>query len=772
MNLAFEKIDQAIKSVRENQFDVESWIIILKNAQCRPIDEVREHVYESLVTIFSTGKFWKAYIEHEVRSRNYDRVEKLFQRCLMKVLSIDLWKTYLKYVKDSKSKLPDYKEKMAQAYDFALDKIGMDINAHTIWNDYVRFLKKVEAVGSFAENQKITALRKIYQRGIINPMTGIENFWKEYVAFETSINPILAEKMTSEKSKDYMNARRVTKEYEACTRGLNKAAHCIPPTGSAEEKKQTEFWQKYISWERSNPLKVEDPTLITKRVLFAYEQCFLCLGHHPNIWLEAALFLQESAKLLADKGDVDASKIVLEQAEAIFERCTSGVLTKCLLLHFGYADFLEQQGRFDKAQNVYSKFLEMEDIDPSLCYIQYMKFCRRTEGTTSARLVFKKAREDPRTSYQVYIAAALMEYYCTKDNKIAGNVFELGFKKFKSNPNYVLEYTKFLSHLNEDNNMRVLFERTLSSDSFKPEQTVEIWNKFLEFETNVGDLTGILKVEKRRAHAFDLSGTLVSCTTARLIDRYRYIDLYPCSKDELVSLGYTSSEPQELLKTLAIIPKSINIPSPEESLCNFSNSSLHSNGVGNISNAIDKAPILPKKIFKPDTTQMVPFKPKFKWIVGEHRVPGGSFPLPPAANALCQILPPPDCFQGPFVVVDRIMDVFMTMHLPNEYNPTCLSDNRVNGNTNNLSTVSSTTQSTHLNQKAENNTFNGQERAKIFDVNRNRSISPVGIALVEANKRIRRSINGRPEARSDDEEDTNTPAPLNDIYRQRQQSKM
>lgn len=73
---------------------------------------------------------------------------------------------------------------MAQAYDFALDKIGMDIHSYPIWNDYVNFLKSVEAVGSYAENQKISAVRKVYQRGVINPMVGMETFWKDYILFE------------------------------------------------------------------------------------------------------------------------------------------------------------------------------------------------------------------------------------------------------------------------------------------------------------------------------------------------------------------------------------------------------------------------------------------------------------------------------------------------------------------------------------------------------------------------------------------------------------
>ncbi len=45
-------------------------------------------------------------------------------------------------------------------------------------------------------------------------------------------------------------------------------------------------------------LQVEDPGLVGKRVMFAYEQCLLCLGHHPDIWLEAALYLQDTAKIL------------------------------------------------------------------------------------------------------------------------------------------------------------------------------------------------------------------------------------------------------------------------------------------------------------------------------------------------------------------------------------------------------------------------------------------------------------------------------------------
>ena len=69
-------------------------------------------------------------------------------------------------------------------------------------------------------------------------MMNIEACWKEYSAFEQSINPMIAEKLTQERSRDYMNARRVAKEYEAVTRGLIKSNASVPPSGSQDENKQ------------------------------------------------------------------------------------------------------------------------------------------------------------------------------------------------------------------------------------------------------------------------------------------------------------------------------------------------------------------------------------------------------------------------------------------------------------------------------------------------------------------------------------------------------
>lgn len=92
--------------------------------------------------------------------------------------------------------------------------------------------------------------------------------------------------------------------------------------------------------------------------------------------------------------------------------------------------------KYEKVHSIYNKLLAIEDIDPTLVYIQYMKFARRAEGIKSGRTIFKKAREDLRTRHHVYVTAALMEYYCSKVSTPQG-LFSI-CTVIKMNPSYKL----------------------------------------------------------------------------------------------------------------------------------------------------------------------------------------------------------------------------------------------------------------------------------------------------------------------------------------------
>lgn len=72
-----DKLARAEKAIEANQFDLEAWGQILREAQSRKIDDARQF-FERLVAQFPTsGRYWKIYIEQEMRARNYDKVEKV-----------------------------------------------------------------------------------------------------------------------------------------------------------------------------------------------------------------------------------------------------------------------------------------------------------------------------------------------------------------------------------------------------------------------------------------------------------------------------------------------------------------------------------------------------------------------------------------------------------------------------------------------------------------------------------------------------------------------
>lgn len=72
------------------------------------------------------------------------------------------------------------------------------------------------------------------------------------------MNQALAEKLINDRNKDHQNARRVTRLLEQYIRGLNRNLVSTPPRGTPAELKQVDLWRKYIYWEKSNPLNLEE----------------------------------------------------------------------------------------------------------------------------------------------------------------------------------------------------------------------------------------------------------------------------------------------------------------------------------------------------------------------------------------------------------------------------------------------------------------------------------------------------------------------------------
>lgn len=393
-------------------------------------------------------------------------------------------------------------------------------------------------------------------------------------------------------------------------------------------------------------------------VLFALEQSLLCMSSHPDICLEAVLYLQQQSLVMAEKCEIAMSKFYAEETAAMYERLTSkGYMSTNVLVYFTYADYEEGRLNYQKVSQIYDKLLAIKDIDPSLCYIQYMRFLRRAEGIRSARNIFKRAREDSRISYHVFVAAALIEYFCTKDKAIANKIFQLGCKTFGNVTEYLLAYIEFVTHLNEDDVMTSLFENVLSNGQLSIEKAGELWTEWLEFESNVGDLNSIESVEhKRKAAFYSESGLDERQTLLLFIDKYKFMNMYPISDLELKTLGYSggscltessgvnnmqllnSSNPDEqkiAQSTVDIDASSIQKPS---SFVGFQSS--------NSSNPFNKLASHNSQYNfpQPDMRQMLPWKSKNAFN-GVQPVPGGGmFLFPSIVAEIIHRLPPPTSF--------------------------------------------------------------------------------------------------------------------------------
>lgn len=100
---------------------------------------------------------------------------------------------------------------------------------------------------------------------------------------------------------------------------INFYLHLI--TVLSNQFQKVELWKKYIAFEKSNPLRSEDTALVTRRVMFATEQCLLVLTHHPAVWHQAAQFLDQSSKLLTEKG-VRIFSCLLLYNDCLYHRTT------------------------------------------------------------------------------------------------------------------------------------------------------------------------------------------------------------------------------------------------------------------------------------------------------------------------------------------------------------------------------------------------------------------------------------------------------------------
>ena len=183
----------------------------------------QRYVLNKFLSIYPTAsRQWKYYIELEMHAGNLTNAQQLFSKCLRICYDVELYQIYLLLVskvnhpssdetlnksKDgknknkNKSKSKNKKDKkemeakklkyfhnMVEAYEFALDAVGQDVNSTVLWRNYIDFLKNQEKMGftskNFDSGDAMLKIRKVYQRCVLLPINEVSKLWDEFMQWE------------------------------------------------------------------------------------------------------------------------------------------------------------------------------------------------------------------------------------------------------------------------------------------------------------------------------------------------------------------------------------------------------------------------------------------------------------------------------------------------------------------------------------------------------------------------------------------------------------
>ncbi|XP_062232368.1 cleavage stimulation factor subunit 77 [Phragmites australis] len=516
-------------------------------------------------------------------TNNDEATKQIFSRCLLNCLHINLWRCYINFIRRVNDKRGSVGlDETKKAFDFMLNYVGNDAASGPVWMEYIAFLKLMPAVTPQEESHRMTTVRKVYQKAILVPTNHVEQLWKDYENFENSVSRTLAKGLLSEYQPKFNSAKAVYRERKKYIDDIDWNVLAIPPTGSCKEEQQCMAWKRLLAFEKGNPQRI-DATTANRRVTFTYEQCLMYLYHHPDIWYDYAMWHAKNGSL--------------DSAAKIFQRALKAI-PDSEVLKYAFAEMEESRGAIQTAKTIYESLIAENASVTSLAHIQFIRFLRRSEGIEAARKYFLDARKSPSCTYHVYVAYATMAFCLDKDAKVAQSVFEAGLKRFMHEPGYILEYADFLCRLNDDRNVRALFERALSL--LPSEESMEVWKRFAQFEQIYGDLSSMLKVEQRRKEALSRTSedvlSALENTLYDVVSRYSYMNLWPCSSKELDYLARQEWLAKNIVKKV------------------YKSTMLNRVGMSDkVSAGISaNAKLLPQseKIVRPETSQMVIYDPK------------------------------------------------------------------------------------------------------------------------------------------------------------------
>ncbi|KAF6235583.1 hypothetical protein HO173_006266 [Letharia columbiana] len=171
----------------------------------------------------------------------------------------------------------------------------------------------------------------------------------------------------------------------------------------------------------------------------------------------------------------------------------------------------EKAAQIESVRNLHGVQQKLLSKTLSHAWIALTRAMRRIQGKgkvnhalAGSRGIFADARKRGRITSDVYVASALMEFHCY-EVETGKKIFERGLRLFSEDEDFALQYIKHLVANNDHTNARVVFETAVTKLALKPETVSKakpLYAFFHDFESRYGELTQIVKLEKRMSDLF------------------------------------------------------------------------------------------------------------------------------------------------------------------------------------------------------------------------------------------------------------------------------
>jgi hypothetical protein len=401
-------------------WNVSAWLTMVEEVEAgRGGDTAAVLVYTQFLDQFPRAtKIWKSLVNYYLMRDDVSEAEEAFKSCLVKCRNVELWVTYLSFIKKKTvDKVSTYSEQYANArktleaaFERAVENIGTTCEASVVWRHYIDFVKEWPDSSPLDAGVKMRMLRAVHQRAVCLPMDDLDDFWKEYEAIENSAGEHLAAQLLPELRAKYLHAKVVNRDRASLSKKIMFDRIATPPMNTLSELQQLDCWNKFIKFELGNSGNlIAELHYANMRCVF--ERALCCHRHNAEVWLSFAQYENKLRAVSAEDAAPDTPADAARRAKAVLQEgadCNAGVA----VLRVALAELEEGCGRAAAARDALR--MAYTEIPNPFTFSVLQRHIRRLDGKTAARSFFSEsmpARLDGVLNYEVGLYFNTLSFY-------------------------------------------------------------------------------------------------------------------------------------------------------------------------------------------------------------------------------------------------------------------------------------------------------------------------------------------------------------------------